>query len=108
MSSGWAAQTASMPSSSSVRPPFVARLRRIHVPALWPSRFAAFGASHGACRGTLRARRFSRRCAPVLGGADPLPAHLDHVAITYVVVLHAPADALTRLHDHDRRAARAQ
>ena len=48
MSSGWAAQTASMPSSSSVRPPFVARLRRIQVAALWPSSFAAFGDSQGA------------------------------------------------------------
>ena len=63
MSSGCAAQTASMPSSSSMRPDFVAMLRRIQVAAVWPSSFAAFGASQGAFRGTCRASRLSRRCA---------------------------------------------
>ena len=58
-----AAQTASMPSSSSMRPGFVARLRRIQVAAVWPSSFAAFGASQGASSGTLRASRLSRRWA---------------------------------------------
>ena len=43
MSSGWAAQTASMPSSSSIRPALVARLRRIQVAAVCPSSAAASG-----------------------------------------------------------------
>ena len=63
MSSGCAAQTASMPSSSSMRPDLVAMLRRIQVAAVWPSSFAAFGASQGASSGTFRASRLSRRWA---------------------------------------------
>ena len=63
MSSGWAAQTASMANSSSIRPGLVARLRRIHVAAVCPSSRSAFGASQGASSGTRLASLSRRRCA---------------------------------------------
>ena len=136
---------------------FVARLRRIQVASVWPSSFAASGASQGASQrdaarepvepalGTLDVQQHDRvdardrapvaaqpaavldqvlalavrgerldpelrgqRGEPVLGRADPLPAHLDDLAVADVVVEHAPADPVARLHHHDRRAARAQ
>ena len=52
MSSGWAAQIASTPSSNSMRAGFEGRLRRIQVATVWPSSRAAPGASQGASSGT--------------------------------------------------------
>ena len=46
-----------------MRPDFVAMFRRIQVAMVWPSSFAAFGASQGASSGTFRASRLRRVCA---------------------------------------------
>jgi len=42
---------------------------------------------------------------PVLCRADPLPAHLDDLAVAQPMVEHAAADSLARLHDEDRDVA---
>ena len=155
MSSGSAAQTASMPSSSSVRarpwwpccgasrwrrsgassraapaPPRARRAARAG-----PAGRAALGALHvqqhervdardraacsgAACRRT-RARSRPRvggevvhaelgrqRREPVLGGPDPLGAHLHDLAVADVLVEHPAAHAVARLHHHHRRTRR--
>ena len=91
MSSGWAAQTASIPSSSSMRPGFVARLRRIQVARVWPSSLAAFGASQGASKGTARAKSVEPPLRPLDVDEDRWVDTRDRAAVA--------AQAAAVLHD---------